>query len=298
MSVYDENGNALTAVYDANGVSLQEAYDEHGNVIFEANPLSIKVMTYNAGQWLTGGGQGTSSEGTYAANHRNLLQTIMTAQNPDILCIQEYWDVIGSVTVRSLLEQYFPYIQEVNGETNYFGHAIASKYPITNFVTARLSSNPTFLPVSESTNTNRFIDRCNITIEGRVFTVFNTHFALTESDRSNNANWLLALMKEQTNVITCGDFNTSCHDETDPDYTGVIHKFLFNGFHCANCSEFGFINTYTDTSDGSANWSPTDNIITSHNINIVDVWTDNTKLTDSLNEKIDHIPLIAELAVY
>ena len=131
MSVYNVSGASLASAYGVGGTSLPSAYDVDGEAVFSPNPLSIKVMTYNCGQWLTGQGTGTSTEDTSAENHRALLQSIITAQDPDILCIQEYWDVIGSVTVASLLGQYFPYIQEVNGETTYFGHAVCSKYPIT-----------------------------------------------------------------------------------------------------------------------------------------------------------------------
>ena len=298
MSVYNVSGASLASVYGVGGTSLPSAYDVDGEAVFSPNPLSIKVMTYNCGQWLTGQGTGTSTEDTSAENHRALLQSIITAQDPDILCIQEYWDVIGSVTVTSLLGQYFPYIQEVNGETTYFGHAVCSKYPITNFVTSALSNSPSFEPVGQSTNTGRFIDRCNITIDGRTLTVFNTHFDLSTSARANNTDWLLPLMRAQQNVIACGDYNTACNTVNDPDYGGVIYKFLYNGYHCANCSSFGFINTWTDSSSDLTTGETCDNIVTSANISIDDVYIDSTKLTDGLSEKIDHVPLIAELTVY
>lgn len=297
MSIYNTDGTSLSSAYNVDGTALSSAYDVSGDSVFSANPLTLKVMSYNCGQWLTGFGSGTSTENTSAVNHRALLQSIITAQDPDILCIQEYWDVIGSVTVRSLLESYFPYIQEVNGKKSYFGHAICSKYPITNFLTSALSSSPSFKPVSESTNTGRFIDRCNITIEGKIFTVFNTHFGLNESERANNTVWLLPLMNAQTNVITCGDFNTSCLSALDADYFGVIKKFLNAGYHVSNCDDFGFIKTWTDSTSTMADGIPTDNIITSSNIIIESVYADETKLTDGLNEKIDHLPLIANLKV-
>ena len=295
MAIYNKNGTALTSAYDWEGTSLLAAYNVDGENVFSANPLTLKVMTYNCGQWFTGNGAGSSTENTSAVNHRALLQSIMTAQNPDILCIQEYWDVIGTTAVKDMLTASMPYYQEVNGKTNYFGHAIYSKYPISNFETSALSSTPSFKPVSESTNTNRFIDRCNITIDGKIFTVFNTHFGLDTSSRANNADWLLSCMTGKSNVIACGDFNTGCLSTTDADYVGVISKFISAGYHVANCGGFGFIKTWTDSTSTMTDGIPTDNIITSSNIIIESVYVDETKLTDGLNEKIDHLPLIANL---
>ena len=297
MSVYDRRGNLLTDIYDRRGNSLNTAFDRNGNVVFAKNPLNLKVMTYNVGQWYVGGGNGTS-DATTGANYRALQNTILSAQDADILCIQEYWDVIGTETALSMLQQYFPYIVEVNGHTSYFGHAICSKYPISNFVTAPLAKNPTFKTVEENTNTNRFIDRCNITVEGKVLTVFNTHFGLDAETRASNADWLLPLVNAQTNVIVCGDFNLKCLDDSHADYTGVIQKFINSGYHVANCSDYGFIKTYSADKSSMDEGTPTDNIFTSRNILIDDVYVDTTKLTDSISGKIDHLPLIAEVSVY
>lgn len=301
MSVYDKNGNLLVDIYDKNGISLGSAFDKDGNVVFAKNPLNLKVMTFNVGQWWKGGGGGTSDE-SIGSNYRALFNKIFTDQDVDFVCIQEYWEIIGQQTAKALLEQYFPYVIEVCPTgANYFKHAVASKYPISNFVTAPLAKNPTFKPVEENTNTNRFIDRCNITIDNKVFTVFNTHFGLNTTDRAKNAEWLIGVMQGYTNIIACGDYNLHCHNDTHADYTDVIEVFLGSGYHCANCTDFGFINTYTADTGKTAtmdNGHPCDNIVTSRNIMIDDVWADESKLTDNIGDKIDHIPLIAELTVY
>lgn len=298
--IYDVNGNILASAYSVNGSPLSVAYDIDGNVIFMSDAKEIKVMSYNCGQWLTGGGTGTSTENTNAVNHRALLQSIMTAQDPDILCIQEYWDVIGSVTVKDLLTTYMPYYQEVNGKTAYYGHAIFSKYPITDFMTSALSSPLDFKTVNQSSNVGRFIDRCIITVDGIEITVFNTHLATSNQEETKVAQSELICdyIANYNRFILCGDFNTVCKSTSDTEYTTIMKQFVDAGYHVGNCSnQHGFTDTFTDGSTASGTWYPCDHIITSSNIGIKTVTVDETKLTDGLNEKIDHLPLIANLEV-
>lgn len=225
----------------------------------------------------------------------------MTAQDPDILCIQEYWDVIGSVDVKDLLTSYMPYYQEVNGEIAYYGHAIFSKYPITNFMTSALSSPLDFKTVSQSTNVGRFVDRCTITVEGIGITVFNTHLATSSQESTKVAQSVLIcnMLSSYNRFILCGDFNTVCKSVNDEEYTTIMKQFVDAGYHVANCSnQHGFTDTWTEGSTADGTWYPCDHVITSKNILIDDVYIDTTKLTDGLSETIDHVPFIAELSAY
>lgn len=298
--IYDVSGNGLTSVYSVNSSPLSAAYDVNGVKIWSANPV-LKVMTYNCGQWLSGSGTGTSTEDQNAVNHRALLQDIMTAQDPDLLCVQEYWDVIGNTDVKDLLAQYMPYYQEVNGETAYYGHAVFSKYPITNFVTSALTSPLDFETVAESSNTGRYLDKCTITVDSIAITVFNTHLATSsqESLKVAQAELICDYLSNYNRFILCGDFNTVCKSTNDEEYTTIMKQFIDDGYHSANCSEqHGFIDTWTDSTDGTGTWYPCDQIITSGNITITDVTIDLTKLDylDGVNT-IDHVPLVATLVI-
>lgn len=287
MAVYDINGNQINTVYDVNGTALTQAYDINGNPLIDTQGVNLKVMSYNCGQWLTGGGTGTSTESTNAVNHRALMNTILSNQNADILCLQEYWGTIGSVTARSILEQYFPYVEEVNASTAYYGHAVCSKYPISGFSTTSLGN-------------NRYLDRFSITVEDLTIEIFNCHLDTSshEAQKVAQAEAVFDIVKTYNRFILCGDFNTVCKSVNDEEYTTIMKQFIDAGFHSANCSaQHGFIDTWTNASTASGTWYPCDQIITSANILIDSVWTDNTKLTDSLNETIDHIPLIAEVTI-
>lgn len=298
--IYDVNGNPLSSAYDVEGTDLDYAYDVDGDIVFQkGTPINVKVMTYNCGQWYIGSGSGISTENESAVKHRQLLNAIMTAQDPDILCIQEYWGIIGNTSVITMLSEYFPYIQEVIPTgSSYFRHAVCSKYPISNFMTAKLEANPTFVTVAENTNTGRFIDRFNVVINDKTYTVFNTHFGDSSSVRADNTDWLLSAMSGLSNVIVLGDLNCTCLNTSDADYIGVINKFLTAGYKSGNCTNFGFINTYASSSTTMAEGRPNDDIVVSSNIRVNNVYVDTTKLTDDIVEKIDHLPLVAELIVY
>lgn len=284
--IYDKGGNALNFAYSKDGELISSAYDIDGLQIFSAQPISLRVMSYNCGQWYKGSGSGISTEGTNAVSHRTLLQSIMTAQNPDILCIQEYWDIIGSSAVKDLLTAY-PYYREVNGRTGYWGHAVYSKYPISGFTTTSLGN-------------NRYLDKLTVTVDGRKINVFNCHL-----DTSSNENAKVAQAKSVFDTVStyrtfilCGDFNTVCKSVSDTEYSTIMAQFVNAGFHVGNCSsQHGFIDTYTDGSTAEGTWYPCDHIITSRDISINSVYTDTTKLTDGLSETIDHLPFVANVTV-
>ena len=55
--------------------------------------------------------------------------------------------------------------------------------------------------------------------------------------------------------------------------------------------------TWSGSADRSGEWHPTDNIITSSNIDIITSFVDETKLNDDIYEPIDHLPFISYLKV-
>ena len=71
--------------------------------------------------------------------------------------------------------------------------------------------------------------------------------------------------------------------------------FLDAGYHVGNC-DFAWIETYFSTSSPTGG-KFTDTIITSADITIRNLYAYTEKLTDNLGDKIDHIPLIAELSI-
>ena len=295
MAIYDADGTQLFKLYDADGEELLSAYDADGSLIYTAQPLNLKVMTYNVGGWYTG--VGTSVPSDYDQLYYDLQNGIIQQNSPDILCIEEYRDqfTTGGRTALSLLSQYFPYIRTNGGDTNYWGRAVCSKYPIQSY-TEHFYAN----------ESQRYYGNAVINAKGRVLNVLVTHLSTDQAKREVQAGDLFRYCQTLTNVIACGDYNTTYARDTDPssewsaEYYSCYKQFVDAGYHLANCAEEnGWFDTYWQNEKKV--WRSLDNIITSSNIAIDEVYTDNTKKTDPItddpNWKIDHIPLIAELTV-
>lgn len=286
--VYDLNGQQIMSVYAKSGARIFQAYDINGVELLKAN---IRVMSYNVGQWYIGGGDNipADKDSAYFA-----LQSGMIEQDdPDILCLQEYWKVFSKLgrTAKSMLKQYFPYIHEQGGNSGYFGRCICSKYPISNYTVHTYSN-----------DSNRYYDSCTVLVGSVPITVINTHLDTFSQDKRNaEIVELINYIKTQPRFIACGDFNTAITDATANTesnlYIKNVKPFIDEGFHTANFGDFGFKVTGNDGVDGAGtNWY-TDNVITSRDIEVISASVDTTKLTDDIHDKVDHMPFIADLLV-
>ena len=287
MSIYSKSGNALTNAYNKGGSALPVAYNKGGSVVFNAD-TTLKIMAYNVGQWYDG--SHTVVPSAKDADYYNLQNGMIANDDPDILCLEEYLSEFSATgrTSLSMLEQYFPYIHEQNGTgtlSSGAGRCICSKYPITNYTTHQFSTS----------GSPRYYDSCTITVNDIPITVVVTHLNYNSSSntaRVGQLNELITFLQSQTRFIACGDYNTLLHGSEDADYNAMIVPMLNAGFHLANCSDEGFLVTYSDEPSGT--WTGClDNIVTSSNIDILSASVDDTKLHDSLTEKTDHMPLIA-----
>lgn len=292
--IYSKDGVQLSSAFSVNGTPLTSAFNIGGVQIFP-DELSLKVMTYNVGGWYNGTGQ--SVPAAYDQLYYDLQNGILSRNNPDILCIEEYRDAFttGGRTALSVLQQYYPYIEAREGTTGYWGHAICSKYPISSYTDYHYSN-----------STERYYGKSVITVNGITLNVLVTHLDTDATKRDAQSRELLAFAQTLTNVIACGDFNLHCHSKTDVfPVSGLVEwesyrPWVEAGYHMANNDDvFGFI----DTSYNSEYewWYGLDNIIVSPNITLTSVTTDRTKVTDPItsdpNWKIDHIPLIATMQI-
>lgn len=282
--IYNKDGTALNVAYNKSGEPLQYAYDKDGNVIFSASVPVIKVMSYNCGQWYYGSGDNVPS--AKDAEYYALQNGMIANADADILCINEYWDTFSKTgrTALSMLSQYYPYIQTQGGASGYYGRAICSKYPLTNFTHH-----------SYANESARYYDSATVTVDNIPITVVVTHLA-TDSKRTAQITELINYLKQLDMFICCGDYNTltitGAVTTEAQDYTDIIAPLLAQGFHLANCADEGFLITYSDSPTGTY-VGCLDNIVTSSNISVLSASIDETKLTDSIADKVDHMPLIA-----
>lgn len=288
MPIYNINGNSLQTAYDIHGNSLQTVYDIEGNAIPLDPSAILKVMTYNVGQWYIGD---TNPVPTAKKSEYYALQNgIFDRHRPQILFMQEYlnnWCADGS-TASGLLD---PYItdQEVTNPTGYIGHSICTDgYEIQNYTSHQFPTNRGNYPTYET---------AQILYEGKTINIINTHNDYYAQYQQSEIPTLLSAIENMEYFILCGDFNINLavEDTTDAQYTINVKPFIDAGYNVGNLVK-DWIPTYFGTS------SPTggkfcDQIVTSPNITIGRLYADTAKLTDGIGDKIDHIPLIAELIV-
>lgn len=292
MSIYNINGEALVNAYSIDGINLQYAYNIEGQQVFPSE-TTLRVMTYNVGQWYIGDGNIVPS--AKDSEYYNLQNGMIQRANADILFINEYRNNISSSrTAESMLSQYFPYIKTKNGSSGYTGRAICSKYPLSNYTVRNFVNG----------NTGNYYDSAQITVNGKTITLCVVHLMVTsEPDRYLQAQELCSFLNTQDTFIAGGDYNTGMSSDRGNDntestaYEHFVKLFTDEGYHTANFDQFGFMTTCNDGVDGAGTDWDLDNIITSADINILSAYVDTTKLTDEIHDKTDHMPLIATLQI-
>lgn len=285
MALYDARGNQLSEAYDKNGSPLSVVYDKNGDVIWTSTPTTLKVATYNVGDW--GWGAGTISP-EYKSDYLALQNTIFTNIDVDICAMQE-WSATFCTdgTLSSVVtSEYFDYLFS----SGYW--AIGSNIEL---VDAEACS---YYTVSVGGDYAKY-EKAYIYVGGKKICFLNVHISYEDKTKQGlQCAEILDVANDEDYVIICGDFNTNIHSLSDSDYVDFIKPFIDAGYVDANCGEFGILPTYYRTSDPQGDYTPaTDHIIVSSNITITNAYVDTTKLTDGLNQKIDHIPLVAELLI-
>lgn len=284
--IYNLNGDVPINVCDVNGDALDCAYDSDGNTIYRKD-IALKVMSYNVGQWYIG--SGTNIPADKDAEYYALQNGMIKNANADIVCLCEYWDTFSKAgrTALSLLSQYYPYVETMGGTSGYFGRAICSKYPVTNYAHHSFAN-----------ESSRYYDSATVMVNNVPITVIITHLNVNSiSKRADQISELIAFLQTQDRFIACGDYNMlHCKTIEDEDYLAIMQPIINAGLHSANCTDFGFLETYSDQPTGTYTGC-LDNIITSPNITITNAYVDTSKLTDGIADKVDHMPLIAEMTV-
>lgn len=284
MAVYNIEGVELRSVYNKNGNDLSMCYNKDGAVIFIKQ---LKVMTYNVGGWYIGSGRNVpaAQKDIYYALQTGMIEDA----DPDILVIQEYLAQFSDdgTSALTMLQSLFPYVHaEVSG--TYFGRAVCSKYPITDYVKRQFTQEP-----------SRYFDSCTVTVGETPITVVNTHLGLTQANRDPEIVQLITYLNALDKFICCGDFNTgitpTSANTSSTEYVNNVKPFIDEGFNTANFGDFGFLLTCVDRTDGTHYYL--DNIYTSANIEVTNAYVDDTKMTDLIDDPIDHMPLIATLQI-
>lgn len=288
MSIYDVNATELYSAYDLNGNTISNAYDVNGNLIFTGSgAVRFRVMSYNV-QWFSN----LNSDVT-------IQNEAFVTQAPDIVGVQEmtrgssYPTIDGIPANTYLREKGFTYVNMASSMDNKV--AIATKYPTTYFTETLYTEQ----------GTQGYV-KCYVNIGGKQIAFYNTHLIPYHGEtqlaiRASQIQRLLTDIANEETFILTGDLNTDlCFDTTGTDYINVIKPMIDAGYNVANCNPNGdgFMPTWSNSTDFTTNLYNLDNIVTSSDITMVDVWRDMYKISHNPNEyAIDHIPLLADLEI-
>lgn len=289
MSIYDVGGASVAHIFKKDGNSAKVAYDVNGSVVYTALPKNLRVCTYNVGGWYIGSGTNvpTSEDAAYYALQNGMIAEI----DADILCLNEFWTIFSQSgrTAASLLAQYYDHIQTADGNTQYAGRAICSKYPITSYETHYFEG-----------ETARYYDCATIDVDGVPVPVFVTHLNPHDSSiRIAEAAEMFSFIRSKNydRFVVCGDFNSTLRDPFSDVNAAIYNQFLNYGCTLANDGAFGILNTYCNNTDWQTNSFGIDQIILSDAFTIDAVATNLEKKTDGIIATIDHVPLYADVTL-
>lgn len=274
--IYNLNGAQLSTAYDVDGVTLAQAYDIDGNPLIEQITADLVVMSYNV-QWFSG----------INAN-KAMQQSIINSYNADIIGIQETGSPMPEVGYEVLTD--YPNIA-FGIQTNISG--IASKLALSNVTAANFS---------RKASEYKGYQKAYFTVNGHSICWINAHLetSTNETVKVAQAVELFNLVGDEDYFIITADMNTTCKSVNDIEYSTIMSQFVNAGYHCANCTnQHGFLDTWTSGSTASGTWYPCDHVITSDNIDIVNVIVDTTKIdvAAQTGQSIDHLPIIAYLNI-
>ena len=288
MSIYNINDVSLQSAYDVDGESISTAYDVNGNEVFSdsSEPFLFKVMTYNV-RWFTG-----------INSQQTMQEAIIDTYDTDIIGMQEVTKNGTVPTVGQNVLVDYPTIQ-LSNHSNYI--AMASKTSLSNIVIADfVNQDPEDMTQYNETRAYMMAD---ISVNGKTIKWINTHLAPnTASYKYLQMQEILNLAKNHRYVIITGDFNSYNYTSpSDSEYADMYGIFANEGFKMANHQPNSYTKTWTNNTSATSLadfTSPTDDIIVSPSIDIVDVVFDTTKLSYLMSgQEIDHIPIIATLEI-
>lgn len=268
------------------------------------SPYRLRVMTYNVGGWYMGEGE-QNVPAEKVDEYRTLQRTILSNQKPDVVGIQEYWyyfDQDNTIPAKDIISPYFSDIYTFDVHSIHYGHAIASKaFPLEDRAHFRFD---VYVDHPSYGNTYYYgFERAYVNVNGKRICIINTWLDSNDiywDNRKAEVTQLLNYVATEPYFVLMGDFNVACpNGVNDNHYKDFIKPFVDAGYKVCNNAvrngAFVQIPTYYRR-DGT--YDALDQIITSSNITVENVFIDRTKLDDSITEdKIDHVPFIADLVI-
>lgn len=283
MAIYNKSETEVFECYDIDGLAQNVAYDLDGVVVYPDEVL-LKVMTYNV-QWFTG-----------INSQLAMQQSIINNYNADIIGVQEISQNGNISSVGQTVLSPYQY-QRLSNHKNYI--AMMSKVPLSNIVVADyINQDPNDMT---QYNETRAYMTAEISAGGKTITWINTHLCLTAEYKYLQMKEVFDIMETKEYAIATGDFNIGAYTSiSDSAYVNMTKQFVDAGYNVANNNGIGHTNTHTSATTATSLadlTKPHDDIITTGNIEILNVVFDTTKFNYLNGSAIDHIPVIATLKI-
>ena len=275
---YDTNKNLRQTIYnsivsDDNKVALSNNLKIHNDKAYD-----LKIMSINTQKW---------------ASDSFMYKSILKNNNCDIIGVQEHDLTFADKT--NVIE----YVKTLGNEYN-FEIAPDKRFPVGKLLSTKCVLNKyNHIEFNTQLGEKRAYQKGYIKVNGKEICVINAHLATSndESAKIAQSMELLEICKKEKYFILMADFNYVT-TESQNEYELIAKPFIDQGYNLGNWKDKNYIMTWSDSTDRNGVWQPTDNIITSSNIDIVVSFVDETKLNDDIIEAVDHLPFIAYLNIH
>jgi endonuclease/exonuclease/phosphatase family metal-dependent hydrolase len=227
-----------------------------------------------------------------------MQQEIINKYTPDIIGLQEAGRGNSNPTLfPALTDTFLADYTKILSDQASNRNGLASKIQISDYECVKYTNND---------SENWDYQKCYITVANKRIAWFNTHLtwehtAAAKARKRQQATEFFNAVEQEEYAIVTGDFNMYDAAFDGYDYISIGKPFADAGYRLANWNDkVGFVKTYTGATSASSLSEFTlscDNIIVTPNIQIISVTFDTTKLDWLDGNKIDHIPVIAELKI-
>lgn len=273
-------------MYSIDGKTLTAAYDIYGTAINSVHGIkeTLRVMCYNIQRW--SGNNALSS-----------IQEVAFGQGSAIVGIQEWGN--STTTTATIGGKSIPDYLAGKGYDNLYVSSLDVNHKA---VASKIEMADMSETVYSQSYETRSYTKSYFNFAGKRIAFFNTHldYQVESSIKFLQAKELLTAVAQEESFILMGDLNTTVQSTSENEFIQIVKPFIDAGYNVANGGDpWGLLMTFYNgtTVEGSSQITPPDNIITSADIQIKNVYLDTTKLTAGTGNVIDHIPLIADLVI-
>lgn len=178
--------------------------------------------------------------------HIDRLVPFLTAEKPDIVCLQEVYEVDMPVFESALgMTGNYSHMTNVTEVSIHQSHALGSMgigqltaLPVKQqqaeyYVGSPEGALPIFFENAEPNSMNRMLLSSTVTKDNQDFTVFTTHFTWSPrgeytEEQARDAQKMLQILEQHPEIILCGDLNSPREGEKNNLFNTLASRYTDN----------------------------------------------------------------------